>query len=84
MQLKRIYLHYQKGWTLFIALSLSYIQQEISKYESQLSKLGDFKLLDTLWQSIQTIQTEINIMRMDFIEIDGSACIDTIRNKVKP
>ena len=23
-------------------------------------------------------------MRMDFIEIDGSACIDTIRNKVKP
>ncbi|KAL3087237.1 hypothetical protein niasHT_020500 [Heterodera trifolii] len=46
---------------------------DIVKWESQLKQLSDFSLLDDVWKMLQGIQTDLNTLRMDMMELASSA-----------
>ena len=46
---------------------------EIAKWEVQLRSMGDFKLLDAIWDSLQELQTQLNALRMDMLQLDGES-----------
>uniref|UniRef100_A0A183CNE7 AAA_23 domain-containing protein n=1 Tax=Globodera pallida TaxID=36090 RepID=A0A183CNE7_GLOPA len=48
------------------------LTQDIVKWESQLKQLSDFSLLDDVWQSLQGLQTDLNTLRMDMMELASS------------
>jgi hypothetical protein len=58
------------------------LAQEIAKLEGQLKTLADFKLLDSIWESLQELQNDLNILRMDMMELgDNAESVDAIKEK---
>lgn len=51
--------------------SVGKMSQEIVKLESQLKSIGDAKLLDDIWGIVQSLQSELNTLRMDMMEFGG-------------
>jgi hypothetical protein len=49
------------------------LSAEIAKWEVQLRSMGDFKLLDAIWDSLQELQTQLNALRMDMLQLDGES-----------
>jgi chromosome segregation ATPase len=58
------------------------LAQEIAKLEGQLKTLADFKLLDSIWESLQELQNDLNILRMDMMELgDNAESLDALKEK---
>uniref|UniRef100_A0A914N189 Rad50/SbcC-type AAA domain-containing protein n=1 Tax=Meloidogyne incognita TaxID=6306 RepID=A0A914N189_MELIC len=55
------------------------LSQEIVKWETQLQSLGDFKLLDDIWDNLQEMQSALNVLRLDLMELGAGTSIDDAR-----
>ncbi|KAF7639526.1 AAA_23 domain-containing protein [Meloidogyne graminicola] len=55
------------------------LSQEIVKWEHQLESLGDFKLLDDIWNNLQEMQNALNVLRMDLMNLGAGTSIDDAR-----
>lgn len=77
--MRKFFLTFKAKFVRNFAFRVVKLSQEIVKWETQLQSLGDFKLLDDIWDNLQEMQSALNVLRLDLMELGAGTSIDDAR-----